>query len=1333
VLVLCPECVVDHLERPRLTAHRLLDWWAERSPHAVATPALPIDDLTLALGLEVTTFHPSARRGGILGWLEPGEDLIFIRDGLPEPVRRFTLAHELGHALLHRARPALAEGNFLIGDVAPASDLEAVEPAEACDDGDLDAPLDTLNLGDETLRPGQAYSARAKRESEANAFAASLLLPPAALRAHFLGEDGAALDPPALAQLFQVSEETVHQALGSLLLPGAQTDDASSAARLGSSTARPPLDEGQQAAAAAEAPALVVAGPGTGKTSTLIGRVAHLVFERGVPPDHILALTFSNKAAQEMRERVDLLLASAPEAGALADDPRARPTVSTIHAFCGDLLRRFGPLIGLRSDFRLINEVEGYLLLRQISASLILPHYQPLGAPAMHLPTLLAAISRAKDELADPPRYAECARQDIEDARTPDEREAGMRALEVARVYAAYQRTLDETGNADFGDMIRLAVGLLTEHPLVLEEQRALHPHILVDEFQDINRAMGVLLQVLAGRDGRIWAVGDADQAIYRFRGASPANLARFTEAYPRARLYPLGTNYRSRPPILRAAASVAAGFLGERERAVLQAANLPGEDAQPGDASDAPCIMLAAAPDEASELAGIVAAIQQQTQRGYRLADQAVLCRTRRQCQRVAAALDAAGLRARVITPLLEQPEVKSVLGVALLLVDDSGSGLLRAGSVPEHAFTRQDARALLRHAHEQHLPPIALLLDGAPAIDAIPDMSEQGRRGLARLGEVVRALWRTPDVATGLARYLFTLTEIGRRAMREASEHGGAHATHLARLLALARAYEDGRRGAERVHIRGEGAHWDDFLDYVRVLTALGREAGTEAEDLSATDGVRVLTVHGSKGLEFPVVYLPHLAEGRFPTQRRADPAPIPRGLCETGSATPAQEHLVEEACLFYVAITRARDALVISRAERYGKRRANPSPFLRPLLMLAANQDARIAQARWPQVPLAVPMDVPSVESDDEMAIPLATSAPSDEPLTADPQPLTVGAIETYDRCPRQYAYRYVYGLRPREVGLGTLRRSLHATLRDLQARFGARPALAGAAAEDDGQPPLPLTLAEVHELFERHWRGAVGGPRAADASAAEAPHERDQEGPFGALYRRYGMHVVERAWLDLLREQGLPLPTDATASPAAPDATSDLMGERDTPADDRSLQPSEQASPQGARVPLDARLEERVQVRIGGRTIEVTLDRIDGAQGDDVRPAAARAPIAPDAAPPDADVDPATGRERARVRFIRHRLGGSSTAASAADLRALLYALAAEQHRKPGPAELYQHNLITGELERVQLDARKQSRLRETLVEAISSMESGSYPARPDPFNCQNCPFLLICPA
>jgi superfamily I DNA/RNA helicase len=1281
---------VDDASRPRLVAQRVLRWWAaqrgEPAPGAESSPvALDIDALLNQLELEIAPFHPAARGTGALGWLEPGEDLIFVRDDLPEPVRRFTLAHELGHALLHRADGP----RRLLDDAAvpvpwgaqPAA--EDAAPADPCDDDDLDLTTEAAALGEETLGTGQAYSARARREYDANAFAAALLLPPDLLRARYLGADEApGLPPRALAQEFAVSEDVVHQGLAALLgapVPG----EAAAAVDVSPAAPAPALDTWQRTATAAETPALVVAGPGTGKTSTLVGRVAYLTFERGVAPETMLALTFSNKAAREMRERVAALLASRGDGGSL-------PAVGTIHAFCGDLLRRYGPLVGLRPDYRLITEAEGYLLLREVTADLALGHYQPLAAPAMHFPALLGAISRAKDELTDPERYAALAEDMRAAAATLEARREAQRAAEVARVYAAYQRALEDAGNADFGDLIRLAVRLLRGQPAVVRDLRARFAHVLVDEFQDINYAMGALLTLLVGPGGPIWAVGDADQAIYRFRGAAPENLTRFTETYPGAHVYALAMNYRSRQPILRAAAAAAGALLTRRQRAVLAAAYQPLTQAVEAPA-ESPTITIATAPTQAAELAGLVAHVRATAARGYALGDQAVLCRTRRQCQQVAAALQSAGLRARLSTPLLEDATIKDLLAVVGLLAEPSGAGLLRAGNVADHAFSRRAAQAVLHEARSRHQAPLALAQDGA-ALAALDALTPADRAGLARLGETLPTLRHAPDVATGLARYLFDATTIARQLLADATPEGRQRAVRLARLLALARTYEDQRRDVARPapRRRGEWADWTGFLDYVHVLLALGRDIGAEdANGEAAVDGVRVMTVHGSKGLEFPIVYLPGMANGRFPTQRRGDTTPPPLGLSADEAAEPrdaSAAHLTEEACLFYVALTRARDALVLSRAERYGQRAAAPSPFLAPLLTLASDPSAGIATVRWP----ATPPDLAAADSHKD-------PAPYAEPPVPVDQPLRQTEIETYQRCPRQYAYRYVYQLHPREVGLGTLRRSLHDAMRELQAATGT--------ADDT----VPRSLDEALALFERHWHAAV---------AAEAPHAGDSgsrldEGPFGALYQRYGRRVIERAWHDLTASPRPPMEMDSAAALA--DGESSATAEAG-------------AAPLEAPLPRTARLTERVLIRVGAHPIEVTLDRVEGASESSgpSRPAA-RADTA-DPAPGDA----ATARVE-EARFVRHRIGQRASASAQADLRTLLYALAAEQHHGPSRPTLFQHDLATGVLEPVGLDPRRAGRLRESLLSTLADMERGQYPARPDPLTCPTCPFLLICPA
>jgi superfamily I DNA/RNA helicase/Zn-dependent peptidase ImmA (M78 family)/CRISPR/Cas system-associated exonuclease Cas4 (RecB family) len=1291
--------LLEYAQRPRLLAAYLLGWLRE-DPGNGDADAAPVDLLAERLGLDVARFHPETRRGGALGWLEPDEDLIYLREGLTEPVRRFTLAHEIGHAVLHRGRILRALAGAPVDEgAAPPS---AGEPT-GCNSDDLDAPLDATAAGDEQLRPGEAYSARAQRESEANTFAVELLLPAPALLNSYLavsaaeriGSAGGAVR--TVARRFGVSEDVVLRRLAALLVPGAAEIAITDAALLptAQSSKRADLDAWQRVAAESATPALVIAGPGTGKTSTLVGRVAHLVRERGVAPDHVLALTFSNKAAREMRERLAALLApqdasTSDLAGALVAPEL--PVVGTIHAFCGDLLRRYAPHVGLRPDFRLVTETEGYVLLRRLAGELGLQHYQPLGAPGLHFPALLAAISRAKDELVDPDRYSEVAAAMAARAAHADERAAAERAQEVALAYHAYQAALAARGDPDFGDIVRLAVCLLREQPAVLAEVRARYEQVLVDEFQDVNRAMGVLLQTLVGPSGPLWAVGDADQAIYRFRGASPANLARFASEYPGAAIHRLRRNYRSVAPILEVAAGHAATYLGEREDTLLEATR-----ALPGGVT----VQLATAPEEAAELAGLADAIRRRVASGRALAEQAVLCRTRRHGQRVAGALNAAGIPAQLAAPLLEQDLVKDVLAVCALIGDPGGGGLLRAGRLPDHAFTAAEAHAVFAYARERGEPPIMTL---AASLDAVPRLSAEGARGLVALSGILRELRTAPDVATGLARYLFTLTTLGSHLLSGVAagdEEVCADALHMTQLLYLARAFDDQRRQpraegeAVAAPARG-GAEWAAFFDYLRIVGLLRQELGGAVDEAAAGggDAIRVLTVHASKGLEFPVVYLPGLADRRFPTQRRADVAPLPAALVEE-PANAGGVHLLEEACLFYVAVTRARDELVLSHAERYGRMRYKPSPFLAPI---AERLGERLLRVRWESSELAdaevqqrtgLSGNADAEGTGDEAILSALSDAQNTSrhfaPTSLNSALLRPSAIETYARCPRQYAYRYVYGLRPREVGLVMLRRSLHDTLRALEERFAADPQQTPAAdviAEGSAQSAGP-TLAEAVGLFDARWTALLerdSGESAGDV--LERPVATEE--PFEEIYRRHGRQVVEQAWLQLAQRQ------------AAEAEDAGAGGRRD--------------------------YEHAVTVRVGSHDITVTLDRVD------LRAAHA--------------TPPTTGRGRSArqqdrgadvaepVRFVRHRLGRSS---SPPDLRALFYELAAEQAAEGAPVALHQHNLSTGQIEPLALDARQRAKLTEQLHDALDGIARGDFTPHPEPSLCQSCPFLLICPA
>jgi DNA helicase-2/ATP-dependent DNA helicase PcrA len=1254
--------VAEEATRIERAAAALLRW-LEHLSGPWQGDRVPVDALVAAIGLDVARFSP-ALHPGTLGYLEPGEELIFLRAGLAEPVRRFTLAHELGHAVLHRTDGLAARtaGTWLAqsGEEAGGESYESI-----CGDDDLVAALETTGTKSEMLAAGQAYSARAQREGEANAFAAALLLPTNQLRqaiSSLRASDSKRNITRQLATRFGVSEDVLLRRLSALLTLPADSSSSTispdtSQPRLSvAPTPTPALDDEQRAAASSETPALIIAGPGSGKTTTLVARVAYLVRERGVAPERVLALTFSRKAAREMADRLGMLLGdpagidddASDEHGPLAQ--LSGPTVSTIHAFCGDMLRRYAPLVGLRPDFRVLGEAEGYFLLRRIASGLHLQHYMPLTAPALYFPDLLRAISRAKDSLIEPEDYAATAQTMLEAAKTLDDRIAAERAQELAVVYAAYQQALAARGDADFGDLVRLCVRLFLDHPDVLAAVRQRYSAVLVDEFQDINRAMGILLRLLTGEDGTLWAVGDADQAIYRFRGASPANLALFTREYSGAHVHHLSGNYRSIPTIIAVAESIARSLLPGDNRLSLRPLRPAGEVSQR--------VTLAVAPDEAAEHAGLVRAIAARHEGGYAWRDQAVLCRTRRQARAIVEALHQADIPTRVAAPLLDQPLIRDVLAVLSLLTEPAGAGLLRAGDLPSHRFSRTEARNVLAAARDAHTSARALLMGH---LGEVAGLSGAGKRGMRALGKALVALRAAPDVATGLARYYFSATGLGFTLMEKAAcgnDDARMQSGGLSHLIALARLFDDSQRATEgeREGAPGASADWNGFLEYVRVLlgTPQGRAGIEEDPAGERPDAVWVLTVHASKGLEFPVVYVPGLANGRFPSQRQWERVKPP--LADDEEPTDAA-HDEEETCLFYVAITRARDELILSRPERLGRRNARPSPFLAPIERRLGSDLPRL---EWPATgPRASSREYVS----DDGHISVAGSRADDETLS-------VYAIETYARCPRQYAYRYVEGLSASDGNLPRMRRGVLEALRLLHSEPDEN-----SVSPDQTNANGKATLEEALERFDAVWTDqptAAQQPGTEGSNGANNTEGDEIERPFHDVYRRYGRRIVESAWQEL----------------AERNAANGVAGRQ-------------------------VGFEETLAIPIGRRTIALTVDRVER-----------------DAAPPASDA-PTQPRRPAATQYVRDRLGAAS---ERPDLRALLYTMAAEQQTGNGErVEVSQRNMTTGAREPVTIRPRQRENLHDELTSAIEGILRNDFTPRPEAHRCQSCPFLLICPA
>src|SRR5437870_995 len=306
------------------------------------------------------------------------------------------------------------------------------------------------------------------------------------------------------------------------------------------------LNDRQREAATHDAgPLLIVAGAGTGKTTVITRRIAHLIAQRKARPGEILALTFTDKAAAEMEERVDQL---APYGYADVD-------IATFHSFGDRLLREYSLELGLTPDFRVLSRAEQVIFFRDRLFEFPLERYRPLGDPTKHLQAMITLISRCKDEDISPEEYrATAERLRAEAAAAPDDVELGDRAAqqaELAATYGKYQELMARDGAIDFGDQIVYGLRLMRARPHVLASCQRRYRYILVDEFQDTNHAQFELVKLLAVKHNNLCVVADDDQAIYRWRGAAISNVLGFLERYPDARQIVLTENYRSHQAIL--------------------------------------------------------------------------------------------------------------------------------------------------------------------------------------------------------------------------------------------------------------------------------------------------------------------------------------------------------------------------------------------------------------------------------------------------------------------------------------------------------------------------------------------------------------------------------------------------------------------------------------------------------------------------------------------------------------------------------------------------------------------------------------------------------------
>ncbi|WKL22467.1 UvrD-helicase domain-containing protein [Agrobacterium tumefaciens] len=910
-------------------------------PYLVAIFAAKAEGVTVE---KVAKGHPSL--AGARATYDPDFRFILHEDTGSPFSDAFLIGHELGHVLL---------GDDKVADSALTVDEERSTDA---------APVGVDRIQD--------YGRNQRREIQMDLFARELLLPRSRAKSlHIEGNLTATQIAGKLGASFGV---VAQQMLDALLLPEFEERPIAEV------TIRALTKEQRAAAHHSGSPYLLEAGPGTGKTQTLVGRINWLL-EQGADPREILVLTFSNKAAGELVERIS------------ATNPDAATAMwcGTFHAFGLDIIKRFADEIDMPPVPTMIDRADGIAMIEKELPGLRLVHYRNLWDPTRDINDILQAISRAKDEVASPDdcrRLGEVMKATAEGFHDRTAVETAEKVLEVAKVYKRYEELKAPRKLLDFGDLVSLPVTVLERYPGIREALASKYKHVLVDEYQDVNRSSVRLLKAIVGTGQNLWVVGDIKQSIYRFRGASSVNVDLFDKVdFPTAKVGRLTVNYRSREEIVEAFSD----FAGGMKAAAGRPSRLTADRGACGHRPE-----FRKTGTDKDEIAVLVEAIHEMRSLGHDFRDQAVLCTGNDKLARFGAGLESLGVPVLYLGSVFERPEIKDLLSMLAMVTDSKALGLARVATMKPFTMSMADLASIvaeLRRDKENDWKTLNL---------PIPDLSPEGQQALVHLRTVLEGFDRQSRPWDVLAQVLLDRTVI-------AGEIGRSkEISHRAAGIAIWQ-FMNFIRSAP-----GTASPILDMLDRIRRLVSIAddrdlRQLPPSSQGLNA---VRLMTVHGSKGLEFPVVHLPGLTAASLPRsasqiQGIAPPDGLVESHGQSGIEVRAKAHEDEQECLFYVATSRARDRLICySQSRSVDDKTMNHSPFI----------DRIVPAPRMVTPTLKVP------------------PAPEDMPISIvfEGKPSFTGQqILQYEKCPRRFFYSYLLKVGGRQTETAFMR--MHKAIR------------------------------------------------------------------------------------------------------------------------------------------------------------------------------------------------------------------------------------------------------------------------------------------------------------
>lgn len=744
----------------------------------------------------------------------------------------------------------------------------------------------------------------------------------------------------------------------------------------------------------------MIAGAGTGKTTVITEKILRLINKKLALPEEILALTFTEKSATEMEERIDRELPLG----------YSQIWIMTFHSFCDKILKDEGLHIGLNPNYRIIKDADRLALVKKHIFDLNLDYYRPIGNPNKFILAMLNHFDRLRDENVHPEEYLEWAESlDLES----ESKEAGMlekkQYLELSKAFHFYEQLKVKNDVLDFSDLVKFTLELFMKRPNVLARYQQKFKYFLIDEYQDTNYSQNLLVDLLAQKHCNLTVVADDDQSIYRWRGAAVSNVIKFRKKYSQAKLIVLSKNYRSSQEILDSAYKLIQFNNPDRleisehiSKRLLSANSLHGPP---------PTILHYSKLSD--EVDGVVGEIKRLINTGKKAKDVAILVRANAHAQPFLSALEKEGIPNQFKGPskLFDKPEVKDLICYLRLLINpEDDQSLFRLMSLKYFDFSQRDLLLLTGLAQKNNRPLFETLEHLGEISVSLKESFTNRIEIFVRLIKNHIEESRTKSPGEILFSFLKD-TGIMKKMLQQDSDIDPEKSFNITSFFNKLRSFE----------LENPESKIGDVLDWIDLSIEAGESPSTSLDESYQEDAINILTVHSAKGLEYPIVFLVNLVSQRFPTSEKKELIPIPADLIK--ELLPSGDaHIQEERRLFYVGMTRAKEKLFLTASDFYGegKRAKKISQFV--------FESTDTNQQNFQTLPISQQIAIDNKDSE------ILVHDKEKKELKHQVTYLNYSRIQSFLDCPLHYKAKYILNIPSPPTAASSFGNTMHLTLKN-----------------------------------------------------------------------------------------------------------------------------------------------------------------------------------------------------------------------------------------------------------------------------------------------------------